>query len=520
MPGGTGCRDIHGRPSTRLMRSRSCPFWTARINPLLLRGLQAGLVLGKGDKEKLNIVALIGSGMYWAWFDALFMGVFFISGNAGHLPEMAAVFTFLVAALVYASVFLAEEKVRKLLEGKTSLAVIGVLGIVGSVLFIASGVTFSWPLLLAGGAFSGLFMGFLGLCWGGVYCKQGTKSTIQYLAGGFAMAIVLDVPLLFMIPIASSLSFAIMPIASAILFVLTDPSLKGYASPVSAKFEGEKPATFMSRYLGVSASILAALCLIMAGFGYLQHLVSFSLVEINGGVIIQAIRGIVAVGSFAFLSSMPSRSSVLYRVGLLAIIAGFAVMAFLFGTDSFWIAGAVIISGYTVFDILKWAVFSSIASGQSKDSLKTIAVMRTADAVFYIVGALVAILLGASPGGTAFSAQESTVVGYLMVIAVVLLLSSEDIWGLFMWKKAASAGGQQIDLASYSEKWGLTQRESDILVYLVAGRTKPWIAENLVISENTVGTHVRHIYQKAGVHGRQELLDCLFSGQSPDSREE
>lgn len=363
-------------------------------------------------------------------------------------------------------------------------------------------------------------MGFLGLCWGGVYCKQGAKSTIQYLAGGFAMAIVLDVPLLFMIPVASSLSFAIMPIVSSALFVLTDPSLKGYASPVSAKPEGEKPATFISRYLGVSASILAALCLIMAGFGYLQHLVSFSLAEINGGVIIQAIRGIVAVGSFAFLSTMPSRSSVLYRVGLLAIIAGFAVMAFLFGTDLFWIAGAIIISGYTVFDILKWAVFSSIANGQSKDSLKTIAVMRIADAVFYIVGALVAILLGASPEGTAFSAQESTVVGYLMVIAVVLLLSSEDIWGLFMWKKAVSAGGQHIDLASCSEKWGLTQRESDILVYLVAGRTKPWIAENLVISENTVGTHVRHIYQKAGVHGRQELLDCLLNSQSPDSREE
>ena len=321
---------------------------------------------------------------------------------------MAAVFTFLVAALVYASVFLAEEKVRKVLEGKTALAVIGVLGIVGSVLFIASGVTFSWSLLLAGGAFSGLFMGFLGLCWGGVYCKQGTKSTIQYLAGGFAMAIVLDVPLLFMIPVASSVSFAIMPIASSVLFVLTDVSLKGYATPVSAKPEGEGPATFMSRYLGVSASILAALCLVMAGFGYLQHLMSFSLVEINGGVIIQATRGVVAVGSFVFLSIAPSKSSVLYRVGLLAIIAGFAVMAFLFGTDSFWIAGAIIISGYTVFDILKWAVFSSIANGQSKDPLKTIAVMRIADAVFYIVGALVAILLGASPAGTAFSAQEST----------------------------------------------------------------------------------------------------------------
>ena len=126
--------------------------------------------MGKGDKGKLNIAALIGSGMYWAWFDALFMGAFFIAGNAGHLPEMAAVLTFFVGALVYASVFLAEEKARKVLEGKTALGVIGALGVAGSILFIVSGVTFSWPLLLAGGTFSGLFMGFLGLCWRWCVC--------------------------------------------------------------------------------------------------------------------------------------------------------------------------------------------------------------------------------------------------------------------------------------------------------------------------------------------------------------
>ena len=148
-------------------------------------------------------------------------------------------------------------------------------------------------------------------------------------------------------------------------------------------------------------------------------------------------------------------------------------MAFLFGTDLFWIAGAIIISGYTVFDILKWAVFSSIANGQSKDSLKTIAVMRIADAVFLYCWRAGCDLSGREPRGHGVFRAGSTVVGYLMVIAVVLLLSSEDIWGLFMWKKAASASGQRIDLASCSEKWGLTQRESDILVYLVAGRTKP-----------------------------------------------
>ncbi len=457
--------------------------------------------------------------MYWAWFDALFMGAFFPSGNAGHFPEMATILTFLFSLIPYCAVFAGERRTRLALESRYAPTVTGMLGLIGSVLFVVSGVSLAWLPLIAGGILSGLFMGFFGLCWGSTYCKSGMKSTIAYLAGGFAVAVVLDVPLLLMVPMASSASFAALPLASAILFRFVPTGMKGYAPASSAKPIGTTPASFIVRYLGIAPSILVALCLVMTGFGYLQHLVSFSLVAIKGGVIVQIVRGVVAIGSFAILATAPSKSSVLYRIGLLAIIAGFAVMAFLFGTPSFWVAGAIIISGYTVFDILKWALFCSIASNQSKDPIKTISLMRMADAVFYAFGAGIAIALGATPTGTAFSAQESTVVGYLMVIAVVLLLSSEDIWGLFMREKATPPNSQQANLDEFSQKWGLTQRESDVMKLLVAGRTKPWIAENLVISENTVGTHVRHIYQKAGVHGRQELLDLLVEPPSPDSRE-
>ena len=43
----------------------------------------------------------------------------------------------------------------------------------------------------------------------------------------------------------------------------------------------------------------------------------------------------------------------------------------------------------------------------------------------------------------------------------------------------------------------------------IQGRSVPYIQENLVIGKNTVSTHVRHIYQKCGVHSRQELLDLV-----------
>ena len=81
---------------------------------------------------------------------------------------------------------------------------------------------------------------------------------------------------------------------------------------------------------------------------------------------------------------------------------------------------------------------------------------------------------------------------------------------------------QEARIDAWFDRIGLTTREREIGVLLAYGRTQPWIAERLSISENTVGTHVRHIYQKAGVHGRQEFIDFVFSpdqSMSPESRE-
>ncbi|MEG0322862.1 MAG: helix-turn-helix transcriptional regulator, partial [Raoultibacter sp.] len=56
---------------------------------------------------------------------------------------------------------------------------------------------------------------------------------------------------------------------------------------------------------------------------------------------------------------------------------------------------------------------------------------------------------------------------------------------------------------------GLTEREIDILGLLAKGRDGKFIAEEYVLSYNTVKTHIKHIYQKLGVHSRQELIDLV-----------
>ncbi|MBO0780497.1 MAG: response regulator transcription factor [Ktedonobacteraceae bacterium] len=50
----------------------------------------------------------------------------------------------------------------------------------------------------------------------------------------------------------------------------------------------------------------------------------------------------------------------------------------------------------------------------------------------------------------------------------------------------------------------LTPQEQRILRLLVAGRSTQEIAYHLVISRNTVKTHVRHLYGKLGVHNRMQ----------------
>lgn len=55
----------------------------------------------------------------------------------------------------------------------------------------------------------------------------------------------------------------------------------------------------------------------------------------------------------------------------------------------------------------------------------------------------------------------------------------------------------------------LTKREVEVLKLLARGRSGVFIQNELVVSYNTVKSHVKHIYMKTGVHTHQELIDLV-----------
>ena len=64
---------------------------------------------------------------------------------------------------------------------------------------------------------------------------------------------------------------------------------------------------------------------------------------------------------------------------------------------------------------------------------------------------------------------------------------------------------------------GLTPREVEVLVLLARGRSNREIAEQLVVSRKTVGSHIEHIYTKLGVSSRTEAaLFAMRHGLLPE----
>ena len=72
-------------------------------------------------------------------------------------------------------------------------------------------------------------------------------------------------------------------------------------------------------------------------------------------------------------------------------------------------------------------------------------------------------------------------------------------------KMAAHAVALNEAMDKIACEYGLTKREREVLPYLVSDSSIRYIAETLVISENTAWTHAKRIYAKTGTHGKDGL---------------
>jgi DNA-binding CsgD family transcriptional regulator len=112
---------------------------------------------------------------------------------------------------------------------------------------------------------------------------------------------------------------------------------------------------------------------------------------------------------------------------------------------------------------------------------------------------------------------------YLLVLLVAVLSPKETRQPLVLvGQGGGGVGSDPYDslmqtARSMATSYGLTERETEVFSLLTQGRSLPYIQKELIVSEGTVRTHVKHIYAKLGIHSRQELFDLLSERRTGSS---
>lgn len=132
--------------------------------------------------------------------------------------------------------------------------------------------------------------------------------------------------------------------------------------------------------------------------------------------------------------------------------------------------------------------------------------------------------LGAATGncvGAAFGSMSLAASTAFMAIPLVMV--SQVVTGIALYL-AFSLLGKPAQLSRGEERWaspiskrcetlaeryGLTKRETEVMVLLAKGRSLERVQEELTIAKGTATAHAHHIYRKLGIHSRQELMDMV-----------
>lgn len=179
-------------------------------------------------------------------------------------------------------------------------------------------------------------------------------------------------------------------------------------------------------------------------------------------------------------------------------LAGARLVGYAFAGDSNF--GHVLVALFVLLSITLWVLPQDKPFSKQKELLPVLAGEGS------VGGAVQGVAEGArfaeAADGTDSAVEERVVTGADSADAVSSAV--EDMKAARTQKLEFDAACELVIL-----KYQLTRREGEVFMFLARGRSQNYIREQLVLSKNTVSTHVRHIYTKLDVHSREELIDLV-----------
>ena len=381
----------------------------------------------------------------------------------------------------------------------------------------ASGVFFRPPSFLWTAAL--IIAAFLVACcvaaWG-FYFKGCTpkKERIKTMADGLIFSNFLMIALN-MVAIHISphvgLGFSMLMLAAAFLFALRLP--KEEAPELPASVQGEisvgkvGPLAFLYLFI-VAITINSGLMYQVQGpaFAHLEWLTSWY-------------WAVPYIAALFIMRNLPRKTNRAYILYVAIAMIGLSFIAFLAlgrSWTDYLVVNTLMLGACGVYDLFWWSILGEMLE-LDKNPAKIMGVGLSSNVLGVLLGGLIgnSIASGQSHNPTLLA------LGVVCVTLILLpplhtrltTLLKNHAYLTTITEMPAQEQTRMICEFNIAEK--LTEREGEIAALLIKGKTYRMIASELHVSENTVKTHVKNIYSKAGVQSRTELMNLLLDIHIP-----
>lgn len=364
----------------------------------------------------------------------------------------------------------------------------------------------------AAAVLGGVGFGWALLQWGSFFGRADALTTILCLL----MAIGVSTILYFAIELLPPLSRPAALVAVAILstgFARRACRLCVSASRPEVRFDAESISSLWKFFLG--AGIFSFV------FGY----VGSSADIYEGDSAMSVFRSVFtimlafAVAYWVFRKPARAGGSKLWVLDL--VLVGVALVLLSFPVFEARMFGALLV--LTAQTFAKSFLSAALADIARHSNWRSSSVYAAGWALFFaplVAGSLLFHVIGRE----GWMGADLMVALFLLALSVVLLLDQTSFSRQRLFFDLAEEAEElsldrSIDEAcqNIARENNLSLREVEVLSMFVRGRTKPYIANSLFVSENTVKAHIKNIYTKMDVHSKQELLDMMYESMQTAS---
>lgn len=355
------------------------------------------------------------------------------------------------------------------------------------------------------GVVSGLGTGTFLIVWGEVLVSFGTRGCLIYFAASsfiaaFAHILLSQLPEIFIQGVVS-----IVPIIELMLYRSYVSDNRLAMSKGNRQSENPKglpsAVIILGAFFGFSFGAMRGFIFLLEQAGLRGPTDAVSMAFVMVACVLAYFVSVVSKQAFGRLT---------YQIALPFVACGFLLLPL---SETWSIAGvAAYRIGYQYVYVILWVLWVFFSRRPETTSVWVIACGLASVQVSKLAGFLLAVDI------PVISNQEwdLQLVSAVALFAIVLfsLFAREDRIEAKSWEEVRPVSEQGDDRAFVSQNYepaalafGLSPRETEVFYLLLRGRSRAYIAKDLVVTEETVKTHIKGIYQKAGVHTKQDLID-------------